>query len=316
MAVYIVRRFMYGVLVLFLLSMLLFMIMRMVPGDVVALQLADSNGVSEEQIAQLKEQLGLHQPVWAQYGQWLAGVFQGNLGHSFWSDEPVVTLVADRLPVTLELALLSIVIAIAVGIPAGVISAIKKDSWIDNSIRVVAVLGLSIPNFWMGLLIILSLVLMFNWVPPLGYKSFFENPWVNLQQMIFPALVLGSHFSASIIRMTRSATLEVLHSDYIRTVRAKGAQERVVIYKHALRNSFVSILTLIGIQIGFLLGGTVIIESIFSLPGLGSLIFEKITMRDYPVIQTAVLVYGMMFVFSNLIVDIAYGWIDPRIRYG
>ncbi|MFD1848765.1 nickel ABC transporter permease [Oceanobacillus bengalensis] len=313
MAEYIIRRLIYGVIVLFIMVTFIFVVMRAVPGDVVTLQLADS-GASEEQIEALEAELGLDKSIPAQLGDWIVGAVQGDLGMSLWSGQPVTEVITERLPVTLQLAIMSIILAILIGIPIGVISAVKHNTFIDHFLRITSVGGLSIPNFWLGLILLTVLALVLNWIPPLGYQSFLENPIVNFQQMILPAICLAITLSASIVRMTRSAVLEVLHSEFIRTVRSKGAKERVVIYKHALRNSLVSVITLIGLQVGYLLGGTVVLESIFSLPGLGSLIFETVSSRDYPVVQAAVLIFGAMFLLVNLIVDVMYGWVDPRIR--
>lgn len=313
MGEYIVRRLLYGVLVLFIMVTFVFVVMRAVPGDIVTLQLADS-GATEEQIEILKAELGLDQSIIAQLGDWMKGAIQGDLGNSLWSGLPVTEIVADRLPITLQLSIMSIILAILIGIPIGVISAVKHNSFIDHLLRISSVGGLSIPNFWLGLILLTGFALVFNWIPPLGYQSFIENPVANLQQMILPAICLAITLSASIVRMTRSAVLEVLHFDFIRTIRSKGAKERVVIYRHALRNSLVSVITLIGLQVGYLLGGTVVLESIFSLPGLGSLIFETVSARDYPVVQASVLIFGAMFLLVNLFVDVMYGWVDPRIR--
>lgn len=311
---YLIKRLLYGIIVLLIMISFVFIVMRLVPGDVVTLQLSDAGAVSEEQVEQLRAELGLDKPVWQQFINWTKHAVTGDLGNSFWSKLPVSTLIADRITVTLQLAFMSIVLAVLIAIPAGIYSAMKRNSWIDHSLRIIAIGGLSIPNFWFALLLIVFLSLFFGWIPPLGYQSFFDNPLVNLQQMIFPAIVLALALSASIVRMTRSSLLEVLNADFIRTIRAKGAREKLVILKHAFRNSLVPVITLIGLQVGFLLGGTVIIESIFSLPGIGSLVYESVTKRDYPVVQATVLVYGGLFMLVNLIVDIAYGWIDPRMR--
>ncbi|MFA8437921.1 nickel ABC transporter permease [Pueribacillus sp. YX66] len=311
---YAVRRLLYGIVVLFIMVTFVFVVMRLVPGDVVKLQLADAGAVTEEQIEAIEAELGLDKSIGAQLLDWASHAIRGDLGTSLWSKQPVTEMILERLPVTLQLTGMAVVIAIVIGIPIGVISAVKHHSFVDNFLRITAIGGLSIPNFWLGLILITVLSIFFNWIPPLGYQPFTENPIVNFQQMILPAIVLAVALSASIIRMTRSALLEVLHSDFIRTVRAKGAKERLVIYKHALRNSLVSIITLIGLQIGTLLGGTVVLESIFSLPGLGSLIFETVSTRDYPVVQSTVLVFGGMFLLVNLFVDMMYGWVDPRIR--
>ncbi|MEK4386275.1 ABC transporter permease [Solibacillus sp. FSL W7-1464] len=310
---YIVRRLIFGIFVLLIMTTFIFIVMRAVPGDVVTLQLANS-GATPEQMAALKAEMGLDKSVFGQLIDWGKNALQGDLGSSLWSGKEVSQIILDRLPVTIQLALMAIVLAIIIGIPIGVISAVKQNSFIDHFLKVISIGGLSIPSFWLGLILLTVLSLSFNWIPPLGYQSFAENPIVNLQQMFLPAICLAITLSASIVRMTRSAVLEVLHSEFIRTVRAKGAKEAVVIFKHALRNSLISVITLIGLQIGYLLGGTVVLESIFALPGLGSLIFETVLVRDYPVVQSTVLVFGAMFLLVNLMVDVMYGWVDPRIR--
>jgi len=313
MVEYIVRRLIFGIFVLFIMTTFIFIIMRAVPGDVVTLQLANS-GATAEQMDALKAEMGLDKSVLGQLVDWASDAVKGDLGNSLWSGKEVSQIILERLPVTIQLAIMSIVLAIIIGIPIGVISAVKQNTFIDHFLKVISIGGLSIPNFWLGLILLTVLSLALNWIPPLGYQSFAENPFVNMQQMFLPAICLAITLSASIVRMTRSAVLEVLHSEFIRTVRAKGAKEGIVIFKHALRNSLVSVITLIGLQIGYLLGGTVVLESIFALPGLGSLIFESVLVRDYPIVQSTVLVFGAMFLLVNLIVDVMYGWVDPRIR--
>lgn len=308
------RRAGYGVVVLALMLVFVFGVMRLVPGDAVELQLADAGAVNQEQIQAMKDELGLSDPMPVQLAKWTGNALQGDLGSSLWSGEPVTGMIGDRLPVTFELTLLAMLIAIAIGIPGGVFAAVRRGSWVDGTIRVGSVVGVSIPNFWLGLMLLTLLSLWFNWIPPLGYRALFDDPWTNLQQVILPAVALGVAVSASLARLTRSAVLEVLQADFVRTVRAKGLPERAVVFKHALRNSLISVVTLVGLQLGALLGGTVILESIFSLPGMGSLIFEAVSRRDYPVIQAAVLVYGGTFIVVNILVDVAYGWIDPRVR--
>ncbi|MEK4425837.1 ABC transporter permease [Solibacillus sp. FSL K6-1523] len=310
---YIGRRLIFGIIVLLIMTTFIFVIMRAVPGDVVTLQLANS-GATPEQMDALKAEMGLDKSVFGQLMDWGKNALQGDLGSSLWSGQEVSQIILARLPVTIQLAILSIVLAIMIGIPIGVISAVKQNTFIDHFLKVISIGGLSIPSFWLGLILLTFLSLAFNWIPPLGYQSFTDNPFVNLQQIFLPAICLAVTLSASIVRMTRSAVLEVLHSEFIRTVRAKGAKEAVVIFKHALRNSLVSVITLIGLQIGYLLGGTVVLESIFALPGLGSLIFESVLVRDYPIVQSTVLVFGAMFLLVNLAVDVMYGWADPRIR--
>lgn len=310
---FIIRRVLSGLLVLFLLSTLLFFAMRAVPGDVVKLQLAEA-GATQEQQDRLTAELGLDRPVLSQYGSWLGDAVRGDLGNSLWSREPVTTMLGRRLPVTIQLTVLSIAFAVASGLAVGITSAVKRGSWLDGGLRVGSVTGLSIPNFWFGLLLLTAMSLWFNWVPPLGYKDLWEDPVANVKQMWMPALALGLSVGAGLARMTRSSMLEVLHADYVRTVRAKGATERMVNYKHVLRNSLVPIITLVGLSFGALLGGTVILENMFSLPGIGGLIFDAVNNRDYPVIQAAAMLYGAIFITVNIAVDLTYGWIDPRIR--
>lgn len=311
---FVVRRLLAGVVVLFVLSTALFFIMRAVPGDVVRLQLADAGSVTPERMAEIEEQLGLDEPVFSQYVTWLGNVARGDFGESLWERRPVTDMIGERFPVTIELAILAIVIAVSLGLVIGIASAIKRGTLTDSFLRVTSVIGLSVPNFFVALLFITFLSLWFNYVTPLGYQRLWEDPWVNFQQMIWPALALALSVAAAIARLTRSSMLEVLHADYIRTVRAKGASERLINYKHALRNSLIPIITLIGLQFGALLGGTVILESIYGLPGIGSLVFRAVQQRDYPVIQACALLYGAIFVFVNIVVDTTYGWIDPRIR--
>lgn len=313
MSEYIVRRLIFGIFVLIIMTTFIFVIMRAVPGDVVTLQLANS-GATPEQMDALKAEMGLDKSVFGQLIDWGKNALRGDLGSSLWSGKDVSQIILERLPVTIQLSIMSIALAIIIGIPIGVISAVKQNTFIDHFLKILSIGGLSIPSFWLGLILLTVLSLALNWIPPLGYQSFVENPIVNLQQMFLPAICLAITLSASIVRMTRSAVLEVLHSEFIRTVRAKGAKEAVVIFKHALRNSLISVITLIGLQIGYLLGGTVVLESIFALPGLGSLIFESVLVRDYPIVQSTVLVFGVMFLLVNLIVDVMYGWVDPRIR--
>jgi len=311
---FVIRRLLGGLVVLYVLSTVLFFVMRAVPGDVVRLQLADAGSVTPERMAEIEDQLGLDEPILSQYVTWLGNIVRGDFGESLWERRPVTEMIGERLPVTIELAVLAIIIAVSMGLLIGIASAIKRGTATDSLLRVTSVIGLSVPNFFVALLFITFLSLWFNYVTPLGYEALWNDPWKNMQQMIWPAIALGVSVAAAIARLTRSSMLEVLHADYIRTVRAKGASERLINYKHALRNSLIPIITLIGLQFGALLGGTVILESIYSLPGIGGLVFRAVQQRDYPVIQACALLYGAIFVFVNIVVDIAYGWIDPRIR--
>jgi peptide/nickel transport system permease protein len=312
---YVVRRVLYGVLVIALVTVFVFLTLRLIPGDVVRLQLADAPGVTQEQLDARAAALGLDQPLLTQLFKFLGGAFTGDFGISFQSQQPVTSLIAERLPITLQLGLMALIISILLGIPIGLLAAYKQNSWLDQSLRVVSVAGLSIPNFWLGLLLVTYLAIWFGWSPPLVYRSPAEDLASNLTQMALPALALGVAGMAAIARMLRSSLLEVMRSNFVRTVRAKGAPERTVLFTHAVRNSLVPVFSLIGVQVGAILGGTVILESIFAIPGMGSMIFQAVQARDYPVVLGSVVVFGAVFVTVNLAVDLLYGVIDPRIRY-
>jgi peptide/nickel transport system permease protein len=312
---YVVRRVLYGLLVIVLVTVFVFLTLRLIPGDVVRLQLADAPGVTPEQLAARAAALGLDQPLFAQLLTFLGGAFTGDFGVSFQSQQPVTELIGQRLPITLQLGVMALVISIALGVPLGLLAAYKQNSWIDQSLRVVSVAGLSIPNFWLGLLLVTYLAIWFAWSPPLVYRGPGEDLGSNLAQMVLPAIALGVAGMAAIARLLRSSLLEVMRSNFVRTVRAKGAPERTVLLTHAVRNSLVPVFSLIGVQVGAILGGTVILESIFAIPGMGSMIFQAVQARDYPVVLGCVVVYGAVFVFVNLVVDMLYGVIDPRIRY-
>lgn len=315
MTEYVVRRTLYGVLVVALVTVFVFLTLRLIPGDVVRLQLADAPGVSPEQLAERTAALGLDQPLVTQLLTFLTDAVRGDFGTSFQTGEPVTSTIAERLPITLQLGVMALVVGIALGVPLGLLSAVRQNTWIDQSSRVLSVAGLSVPNFWLALILVTYLAIWFGWSPPLVYRSPLEDPVSNFTQMVLPALALGVSGMAAIARMLRSSLLEVMQSPFIRTVRSKGASERTVLFTHAVRNSLVPVFSLVGVQIGHILGGTVILESIFGLPGMGSLIFESVQMRDYPVVLGCVVVYGAVFITVNLIVDVLYGVIDPRIRY-
>lgn len=315
MGEYVARRALYGLLVIIFVAVFVFVVIRLIPGDPVRLQLMDSPGVTEEQVDQLTAELGLDQPLHTQLLTYFWNAAQGDFGRSFESDRPVGRLIAERLPITLQLGAMAIIIGILIGLPLGSLSAIRRGTWLDQMLRGVSVAGISLPNFWIGLLLVTYLAIWFAWSPPLSYQGPTENLGSNLAQMILPAVALSAATMASVARLLRSSLLEVMGSNYIRTVRAKGAPERVVWFKHALRNSTIPVFSLLGVQVGGILGGTVIIESIFSIPGMGRLIFDSVLQRDYPVILGCVVVYGAVFVAVNLVVDVLYGVIDPRIRY-
>ena len=314
---YILRRLLLLVPVLLLVSVVIFGILRVLPGDVaiVMLMSGDTGAPSEEQIASLQRSLGLDRPLYEQYLSWMWGLVQLDAGASFYTQRSVVMDLQLRIPRTLELALLTVMVSALIAIPTGVIAAMRQDTWLDYVVRIVTVGGIAMPTFWFATLILLFLVVGFNWMPPLGYKGFFADPWSNLQQMVWPALAMGYYHSSMLARMVRSSVLEVLRQDYIRTAWSKGLRERVVMARHTLRNAFLPVVTLLGTEFAVLMGGTVIVETIFVIPGMGSYLIESIHRRDYFVTQAIIVAVALMLAVINLVVDITYGWIDPRIRY-
>jgi peptide/nickel transport system permease protein len=312
---YIFKRMLSAVPTLLLVTVALFALMRAIPGDAIELMLAESPHVRPEQRAELAKQLGLDQPVAVQYVRWLGGLLTGDLGTSIWTGAPVIDEIAKRLPVTFELAALAVLTSLAIGIPVGVLSATRQDTVPDYAGRLFAIAGLSLPSFVTGTLLLVYLSKWFNWIPPVGYTPLHQDPARNLQQFLLPALVLGAALAGVVMRMTRSSLLEVLRQDYVRTARAKGLTQRAVVYKHALKNAMNPIITIIGNQMGALIGGSIIVEVLFALPGLGRLTLQSIQQRDYPQVQANVLVVTLGFLVVNLIVDLLYGFFDPRIRY-
>jgi peptide/nickel transport system permease protein len=265
--------------------------------------------------ANLERTFGLDKPIHVQYLSWMADVVRGDLGHSLRTNEPVVSILLNRLPITAELAALSLVVAVALALPLGVVSAVHRNSRLDFLARIIGLVGLSIPNFWLATMLILVASLWFRWLPPIIFVGLTQNPLDNLQQMLIPTVALAMPLMAVTMRMTRSAMLEVLRQDYVRTARAKGVRENAVTYGHALANALIPIVTIIGIQMGYLLGGAVIIEQIFGLPGLGWMILNGIFQRDYPVVQGGILFVAVVFLVLNLLVDVVYAFLDPRIKY-
>lgn len=315
---YIVRRLLMMIPTLIGVSLVVFIIMRIVPGDVATMILMGPTGelgARQEDIAALRHKLGLDQSLLVQYLSWMEGMLAFNVGESLWSGKPVFEEVLERFPLTLELAALSILVSAFIALSTGVLSAIRQDTWVDYLFRAVSIAGLSVPNFWMATLTILILSRYFLWSPPLGYVHIYDDPLTNLQQMVWPALILGYSLAAVTSRMTRSSMLEVLREDYVRTAWAKGLPEPAIVMRHAFRNALLPVLTLSAIQLGTLIGGTVIMETIFTLPGIGRYLVDSIFHRDYPVTQTVITIMAVKFVFINLIVDLLYGFIDPRIRY-
>ncbi|MBI2171719.1 MAG: ABC transporter permease [Chloroflexi bacterium] len=314
---YIIQRLMLAVPTLLLASLVIFSLVRILPGDVIMATLSDqSQTISPERLAQMRHQLGLDKPFITQYLSWLGGAVRGDLGKSLWAQRPATQELLKALPVTAQLGVMGLIIGWLIGIPVGVISAIRQDKPVDYVGRVISILGVAVPDFWIATIIILVLSLWFNYLPPLGSAVIWQDPAKSLQQFAWPALILGFRLSAVIMRMTRSTMLEVIRQDYIRTARAKGLSEQMVIYRHALKNAMIPVVTIVGAQVGIIVGGAVILETIFALPGVGRLTFQSITLRDYPQIQANILVIATLIVFMNLVVDLAYAWLDPRIRYG
>jgi peptide/nickel transport system permease protein len=312
---YVMRRLLLAVPVLVLSSLIVFGLMRVMPGDALTALMAESGNIGEKELQKLRADLGLDKTYLAQYGIWVWQMVSLNPGHSLFTNEPIPVALRKAIPVTLELATLAMILGLLIAIPVGVLSATRQDTTPDYVGRVVAVSGLSLPDFWLGTLVITFAAIWFHWIPPIGYVSFWESPWRNLQQFLLPAAVLGFRLSAATMRMTRSTVLEVLREDYVRTAWAKGLAGRLVVYKHALKNALIPVVTIVGGQLGTLLAGTVVVETIFALPGMGRLTVEAILFRDYPVVQTNVMLVAATLVSLNLLVDLTYAWLDPRIRY-
>jgi peptide/nickel transport system permease protein len=312
---YVLRRVFLAVPVLLLSSLIVFGLMRVMPGDALTALMAESGNVGEKELKKLRKDLGLDKPYHEQYALWVWQMVSFNPGDSIFTNEPIPVALRKAIPVTLELATLAIILGLVIAIPVGVLSATRQDTTSDYVGRVVAVSGLSLPDFWLGTLVITFAAIWFNWIPPIGYSSLWTDPWRNLQQFLLPAAVLGFRLSAATMRMTRSTVLEVLREDYVRTAWAKGLAGRLVVYKHALKNALIPVVTIVGGQLGTLLAGTVVVETFFALPGMGRLTVEAILFRDYPVVQTNVMLVAATLVTINLVVDLTYAWLDPRIRY-
>jgi len=316
MSQYILHRLLLAIMVLWLVHLLVFSMVRMFPGDVVMMRLGQDATMTKETYDAAREKLGIDRPFLVQYGSTMKDLLRGDLGDSLLSGRSVADELGDRISLTLHLALLSLVIALLMAIPIGIISAVFQDTVADYGGRLFSVLGLSLPDFWSGVVAILILSLWFHWLPPRGFEGIWVAPIKTMQQLLIPAVIIGFRFSAVIMRMTRSSMLEVLREDYIRTARSKGLSEQKVIVGHAMKNSFIPVVTLIGQQFSILLGGTVIIETIFLLPGVGNMTLDAVLFRDYTLVQGAVIFFGGIMVLMNLLVDISYAWFDPRIRYG
>ena len=319
MRTYVIKRSLLFIPTLLIVTVLVFGILRIIPGDPALLILGGEEGdddFTQQQLEDLRAKLGTDKPIYVQYMVWVGNMLRGDFGTSyFYEGDQVIEDIVARLPVTVELGLLALVMASGVAIPMGVISAIKQDTIGDYATRVITIAGIALPNFWVAVMTIFFLILFFKWAPPLDYASPWEDPWTNFQQLIFPAFALGTSNMAFIARITRSAMLEVLHEDYIRTARSKGLKEATVIGRHALRNALLPVVTLTGYEFGRLISGTVIIEVIFLVPGMGRLLITAITQRDFPIIQAIIVLIAVVVLVFNLLLDLTYGWLNPRIRY-
>jgi peptide/nickel transport system permease protein len=319
MGEYAIRRVLLVIPTLLATTVLVFALFWIVPGDPALTILAggegDSGTVSTEQLEQLRQSLGLDRPIYVQYASWLWNVLRGDLGTSLWYKTPVWDQLQDRFLVTMELAVMAMLLAFLLAVPLGITSAVKQDTGFDYLSRVFSTIGIALPTFWLGILIVYALATFFQWLPPLGYATVWEDPLTNLQQLIFPAATLAFHDLAFTARVTRSSMLEVMREDYLRTARAKGVMEIVVVGRHALKNALLPVVTVSGYQFGRLLGGVIIVESIFVVPGLGTMLIDSIVHRDFIVLQAIVLLIAAVVLVLNLAIDLLYGVLDPRIRY-
>jgi peptide/nickel transport system permease protein len=317
MRTYLAKRLLLIVPTLLGAAALVFLIMRVIPGDVTLLIFGgdQASQVDPKQLAAMRHRLGLDQPLWVQFGSWLWGVLRFDFGTSLWTGRPVIEELLVRLPLSLELAILATIVSVLLAIPFGMLAAVRQDSWVDYLIRVISIGGLAIPSFWVGILIILLLVIFFGWGPPLEFTPPWINPWANFQQMVWPVLTVGYRYAAVTTRMTRSTVLEVMREDYIRTAWAKGLRERAIVVRHAMKNAMLPVITLIGTEFAFLIGGLVVTETVFTLNGVGRFVVDAVAHRDYPVVQALVFLIALSFVVVNLLIDLTYAWFDPRIRY-
>lgn len=313
---YLLKRILVVIPTLLGVAVLIFLLMRVVPGDIAELKHAGEGGaVSKEVIQKERELLGLDKPLGHQFGAWLWDLFRGDFGVSMWTGRPVLYEISIRFQLSLQVALMATSLAVLLSIPLGTLAALKQDTWVDYVIRVFSIAGLATPSFWLGIIMILSLLVFFGWLPPMEYSPFWENPWANLSQLIWPTLAIGYRYSAMIMRMTRSSVLEVLREDYIRTARAKGLKEKLIVIRHALKNAMLPVVSVIGLELAFLIGGMVVTEQVFNLNGLGRLLVQSIEQRDYTMPQSLVLLTAVFFILMNFIADILFAWLDPRVRY-
>lgn len=313
---YIVTRVLLTIPTLLIAAFIIFAIMRLLPGDALEARMTEYVNVNDkENLAALRKDLGLDKPFHEQFITYIGALARGDLGRSLNDGRPVTSYLAPRVPVTLELTVLAAFVSLMIAIPIGILSAIRQDSFLDYILRSAAIIGLSVPNFWLGVMAVLIPALVFGWLPPVEYTLPTENFGQHISQFLIPAFILGLFFSASLMRMTRSMMLEVLRQDYVRTAWAKGLRERVVVVRHATRNALIPVVTILGQEVAFLIGGSIVMEAIFGLPGIGLLLLDSISFRDYPLVQSIVVLMAFAIVIVNLLIDLSYAYLDPRIRY-
>jgi peptide/nickel transport system permease protein len=313
---YLVKRFLLMLPTLFGVALVTFLLIRVIPGDVVELRYSGDRGaVSQEILDRERARIGLDQPIWKQFLTWITGVVRLDFGTSMWTGAPIWEEIKLRFTLSLQVAIMATIVAVVLAIPLGVLSALKQDTWIDYSVRIFSIAGLAMPSFWLGIVIILVMLVVFKWLPPMVYTPFWVNPVQNLAQLIWPALAVGYRYSAVATRMTRSAMLEVLREDYIRTARAKGLVQKLILSRHALKNAMLPVLTVVALEFAFLIGGLVVTEQVFNLNGIGLLFVQAVAHRDYTLLQALIMLVAGSFIVVNFLMDIAYAWLDPRIRY-
>jgi len=314
---YIAKRFLLMIPTLLGVAVLVFVLLRVLPGDVVEMRFASGQNqfVDQKMLDAERAKLGLDKPIWQQFRDYLTGLLRLDLGRSMWTGSPITEEIKLRFALSLQLALMATLVATVLAIPLGILAALRQDTWVDYAVRVFSIAGLAMPSFWLGIVLILGLLVVFKWLPPMVYTPFWVDPWQNLAQLVWPAVAVGYRYSAVATRMTRSAMLEVLREDYIRTARAKGLWTKLILTRHALKNALLPVLTVIALEFAFLLGGLVVTEQVFNLNGLGLLFVQAIAHRDYTLTQALVLLVATAFIVVNFVVDLAFAWIDPRIRY-
>jgi peptide/nickel transport system permease protein len=319
MTTYVARRLMQALFVLIMVTLVIFFAMRLLPGDPLIIYVGQSQqfaSLSEEGLEKLRHQFGLDKPIMIQYANWIYGVVRGDFGNSIFYTQPVGRLILERYPVTIHLGLLAFILSTILGILAGLLAAIRRGKWVDRVVTPLTYIGITVPIFWLGILMIYTFGLKLRWLPIIGYTSPLNDFWLSTKQAIMPVTCLSVGALAATARQMRSSMLEVIRQDYIRTAWSKGLRERLIIVRHALKNSLIPVITVLGLHLGWILGGSVIVETVFSIPGIGYLMVTSIFCQDYAVVQSCTLIFAVMIIFANLIVDISYGWLDPRIKYG